>query len=675
MALPTAWSDWRRQGARTAGVALAAVAALTPTVAGASGEGTLRTLAQMSLEQLLSVEVTSRGKYAESWLRTPAALHVLTGEEIRRAGVTSVPDALRLVPGVQVEQINASQWSVGIRGFGNRLSRAMLVLVDGRSVYNPLFAGVYWEHVGVPLDSIERIEVIRGPGGTVWGANAVNGIINIITRPAADTVGQHLSAGAGTHTRGAGHYRHGARLGPHGHVRAYARYADHGALDNDAGPDYDDWRFGQAGFRSDFALPGARALTVQGDAYHGRFGTQTDPAANPPPFAFGVDEFNEAEAGGGNLLARLERERADGAAWRAQASYSRAVRIEELLRFSADTFDLDYSRRLAARGRHNWTLGAGYRFAWQDFSGEPGQRFLPAQRNDALWSAHAQDEIVLIPGRAALTAGAKIEHNDYSGFEVQPSVRGWWAPGERHTLWAAATRALRTPSRIEHDISLTSFAPMFGGLVRLLGDPDFEPEETRAYELGYRYAGGAAFSADVAAFYNDLRHILTLELDAPFLEATPAPAHVVVPATFGNDAKGSAHGIELALHWQARPWWRLDLAYAYTQLDLRTTSAAALRAGAIAIEEGTPHHAASLRSALDFGRVWQWDTTLRYVDSVAGLGVQAYTELDLRLAYRVSTPLRVELVGRNLLDAAHPERPQGMLEVERSALLRAVWDW
>lgn len=662
---------WRRQ---LVGTAAACLLGAAPGHAAPSPQD-VRALASLSIEDLMAVEVTSLSKRPEPQFRAAAAVYVLTGQDLERAGVTSLPDALRLVPGVQVEQVSASQWSVGIRGFGNTLSRAMLVLIDGRSVYNPLFAGVFWDEVDVLIADIERIEVIRGPGGTVWGANAVNGVVNIVTRPAADTTGHRLEVGIGTALRATGSYRHGTALGPDTHLRGYARYTERGPLANRFGPEFDDWGFSQAGFRADWDGRADQRVTVQGDAYHGRLGAQTSASANRAPFVRTLDPINDAEALGANVLARWEGRQATGASWRLQGSYAHAERHEELYTLGVDSVDLDFSRRHAPRGRHTLEWGGGYRFVNQQSGGERATRFVPDSRADALWSLFLQDDIALVPDRVGLTVGSKFEHNDYSGFEFQPSVRAWWAPAQRHFLWASATRAVRTPSRFEHDLELTTFAPAFGGFVRLSGDESFDAERTHAYELGYRYASERAYTIDVAAFYNEFRDLLTFELGTPFVETSPAPAHVIVPAVFANQAAGSAHGVEIAARWAPTDRWQVDLSYAYTQLDLRPTSASAVPSTITSVEDGAPHHAASLRAHVELAPDWSTDFVLRYVDTIAAAAVPAYTELDWRLAWRVSPGFTLEATGRNLLDAQHPERSGTGLEVERSALLRAIWNW
>jgi iron complex outermembrane receptor protein len=411
-----------------------------------------RDLTELSLTDLAGLEVTTVARSPETLSHTPAAVFVITNQDIRRSGAKTLSEALRLAPGVQISRIDASQPTVGIRGFGSRLARSVLVLIDGRSVYTPLFAGTYWEVQDVLLEDIDRIEVIRGPGGTLWGANAVNGVINIITRRARDTHGTYLEAGAGNEERAFGAARWGGALGPHADLRVYAKYADRDAAFHADGPDYDDWRIGQGGFRLD-AERAQSQYTLQGDVYEGRAGERTTFASYTSPFARTV--FQDADLGGGNLRGLWQRPAGKAATVRLQAYYDHTRRVEPNFSETRDTgdFDLQYDRR---DGRNQLLGGLGYRLSRGATGGVPTILFIPPTRTDNIWSAFLQDRIDLSPDRLSLTVGAKVERNDYSGVELQPSVRLLWVPRPRHTLWAAVSRAVRTPSRVDRDLDLTS---------------------------------------------------------------------------------------------------------------------------------------------------------------------------------------------------------------------------
>lgn len=404
----------------------------------------------LPLEDLLSLEVTSVSKKRQPLSEAPAAIYVITQDDIKRSGVTSIPEALRMAPGVQVTRINSNKWAVSSRGFNGQMSNKLLLLIDGRSVYTPAFSGVYWDVQDTFMDDIERIEVIRGPGATLWGANAVNGIINVITKSAGNTQGGLLTLGAGSEEKGFAGFRYGASLGDHSQGRFYLKAFDRDgfsdlATGTDAG---DQWKSYRAGFRIDGGASTEDGWTFQGDIYHTDENQYVASQwVSTPPFNLPDDDnFNTT---GWNLLTRWNHHLSDRSSMTLQLYYDHAERDELILGQTHDTFDLDFQHNLMLGNRHDVIWGFGYRAVKDDFDNTFAVSLSPDSRTNHLISAFVQDQIELVPDRFHLTVGSKIEHNDYTGFEVQPSVKMLWTPHERHTLWGSVSRAVRTPSRVE----------------------------------------------------------------------------------------------------------------------------------------------------------------------------------------------------------------------------------
>src|SRR3982074_1213714 len=412
-------------------------------------------LKQLSLEQLANVEVTITSKEPVTIARAPAAIYVLTSEDIRRSGATSIPEALRLVPGVEVARIDSNKWSLGVRGFAGRLSRSVLVLIDGRSVYTPLFAGVYWEVQDTLLEDVDRIEVIRGPGGTIWGANAVNGVINIVTKNSKDTHGMLVSVGGGNVDQGFVNFRIGSgNKDKNFNYRIYGKGFTRGSEFHSDGREFDDWRIGQGGFRTDWNLRQRDTLTIQGDLYEGVAGQRVGVTSYSPPSMTNVEQ--NAKLAGGNLLGRWRRDLATGSDIQVQAYYDRTNREDVNLAEARNTFDVDLLHHFVLPGRQDFIWGLGTRFsAGNATQVVPTVVLTPNEFTDKLYSAFIQDELPIIQTRLSLRRGSKFLHNNYSGFDIQPSARLLWTPRQQHSLWASVTRAVRTPSRVEEDLQLT----------------------------------------------------------------------------------------------------------------------------------------------------------------------------------------------------------------------------
>ncbi|MFL6293142.1 MAG: TonB-dependent receptor plug domain-containing protein [Thermoanaerobaculia bacterium] len=632
---------------------LLALASLLAGPAGASQEpggavAQATDLKKLSIEELMEIDVTSVSRRAERLNQAAAAIIVVTREDIRRSGVTSLPEALRLVNSLHVARQSQRSWAINARGSNTSTSNKLLVLIDGRSVYTPLFSGVFWDVQDTLLEDVERIEVIRGPGATLWGANAVNGIINVITKKAADTQGGLVTAGAGSEEKGFGGVRYGGTLGERGHYRAYGKYYDRDSLvlvdGSDAG---DPIQMRQAGFRADWTSTERDAFTFQGDAYEGRVGETIR---------------DDSDVDGGNLLGRWTRTLAEDSDLELQVYWDRTHRrIPALFEEHLDTLDLDLQHRFPLAGRHDVVWGLGYRWHHDRVGNSPGLAFLPARRDFDLFSLFAQDEVSLLDNRLALTVGTKLEHNDSTGLEVQPSVRAAWKASERRTLWAAVSRAVRTPARIDEDIF--AFGP--GGQVLLRGSRDFESEELIAWELGYRIQPHPEVLLDVAAFYNVYDDLRSQE----------PPANGAIPITLANKLAGETWGIELRSNLQPVPGWRLQVAYAWLDKELRLDPDSRDRTRG-AGEGNDPEHRFTLRSGFDLSAGLELDGWLRYVSELPSPAVDDYTELDLRLGWRSAGGLELSLVGQNLLHESHAEfGPATALreEVERSLYGKVVW--
>lgn len=611
-------------------------------------------LAQANLEELLQTEVTSVSKKEQQLFQTPAAAYVLTGEDIRRSGVSTVPDALRLVPGLQVARIDANKWAISARGFNGLWANKLLVLVDGRVVYTPVSSGVYWDLQDVILEDIDRIEVIRGPGASMWGANAVNGVINIISKTAESTTGGLVSLSTGTGDRGIGSVRYGGRLASNGFYRLFLKQAAHGALVEDNGLDAgDNWRMTQAGFRVDLEWAAASSLTVQGSGLTGESGQRINPNLTsyvPTPLSI-VEATSPAQAG--NVLARWTRVASPDRTLSVQAFWDRSYRFVVGKGETTQTFDVELQQRQKA-GRHDLVWGLGQRF-WSDreevkFS----EYFDPSSSRTRLFNAFVHDEIAIAPRRVILTAGTKLEHNTVSGFEFQPTVRLTWLATTRQTAWTAISRAARTPSRVERalHVDYAAFPGEHGELVVLgiRGDPDLPNEHTTAYELGYRVNTRGGVLIDATAFYNVYDDLRTERRVVAF-EPAPLP-HVAIVRQYSSGMAGRSAGIELLAQWRPFPVWGVDAGYDW--LQTRLTNAGDSPDG-LALINRNPAHQVRLKSQLNLRRGWQFDATALHVGRLQSVDVAAYTRVDIRLGGPVAPGLSLDLVGRDLLQASHWE--------------------
>jgi iron complex outermembrane receptor protein len=642
-----------------------------------SGQDSSVPLKHLSLEQLGDVEVTTTSKEPKEVWNTPAAVFVITQDDIRRSGATSIPEVLRLAPGVEVARMDSDHWSVGIRGFGAILASKLLVLIDGRSVYTPLFAGVYWQAQATPLEDIERIEVIRGPGGTIWGANAVDGVINIITKSAKDTRGAIVSLGGGNVDEGASTVRYGSGNGGGFNYRVYGMGFDRGAEFHSAGSNFDDWRMGQAGFRTDSDGGGRDTFTFQGDIYREGSGEATTYALYSPPSQ--VNVYGTAELSGGNLLGRWKRALGEGSDFQLQAYIDRTNHFEPEFGETRDTFDIDFLDHLTLPWQQNFLWGLGARVSPANLvQTVPTINFLPHHLTDQVYSGFAQDEIPFFSHRLSLTLGSKLEHNNYTGFEVQPSARLLWNATPRQSLWSSITRAVRTPSRLDEDIQLTDFAtvtplPIY---LQVDGNRQFRSEELLGYEAGYRALITSHFYLDVAAFHNNYNDVYSFQVGTFFLEPSPPPVHAILPLLTSNGIRGTTKGFEVAPDWKPTGWWELRPSYSHLELLMEDVPGSNDPTSVAGYEGSSPRHQATVQSLLNLPKKLEFAQTYRYVSALPAQTVKSYSTADARVGWVFIRQMELSVVGQNLLQPNHAEfggDPGGLVGIKRSVYGQITW--
>jgi len=648
-----------------------AAALLTMSVcsapAEADGASTIGELKQLNVEDLMNVEITSVSRHPQKVLDAASAIQVITQEDIRRSGATSIPEALRLADNLQVAQKNAHDWAISARGFNTALGNKLLVMIDGRTVYTPLYSGVFWDVQDYLLEDIDRIEVISGPGGTLWGANAVNGVINIITKSAADTQGLYAEAGGGSEPHEFAGARYGGSLDGDTHFRVYGKYFDRGdeVLAN-GDPESDSWRQGRAGFRIDSGLSPQDRFTVQGDYYDGHEHVQTG---------------GDADASGDNLLGRWTRILSDDSDLSLQSYIDQthlALPLGPLtvnglifappgnLYDDLTTYDVDFQHRFSIGARNRIVWGLGFRRTLDTVIDGPGLGFFPAVLDQNLYSAFVQDEFALRKN-LSFTAGTKLEHNDYTGFEFEPNARLSWILNSSQAVWAAVSRAVRTPSRIDHDLSEGSPPyPVF-----LKGGSDFTSESVIAYELGYRMQLNSKATASVSGFYNRYNDVRSVSL-------TPV---TVFPVYFANNLQGDTYGLEFSGNYQLSDAWSLHAGYTLLQEHMRVKPGGYDLNDALN-ETADPEHQFSLRSSLNLPGHAELDAGLRWVDTLrinkgSTIGtVPSYFELNARLAWHATRQLELSLAGQNLLHNRHPEYgfpDPARAEIQRSVYGKLAW--
>jgi iron complex outermembrane receptor protein len=606
-----------------------------------------RALKGMTLDQLMDIEVTSVSKSPEKLAEAASAIQVITADDIHRSDATSLPEALRLASNLEVAQIDSRQWAITARGFNNVFADKMLVLIDGRTVYTPLYAGVYWDVQDLMLEDVDRIEVISGPGATQWGSNAVNGVINITSKSSKDTQGGLLVAEAGTELRDSGEVRYGGQLAPGLTYRIYGKYFDRSDSIDPNGHDVSDaWRMGQGGFRVDWEASADSHVTVQGDAYDG-----TVTKAGP----------DDIHMNGENLLGRWTRALADNSDVQVQVYYDRTFRrIPAQFTEGLDTYDADVQYRVPIGARNDLVTGFGYRLQDDKIENTPAQAFLPPRIELPLYNLFLQDKIALIENRVHLTLGTKVEHNSYTGWEFEPSVRLAWTPGGDQTVWSAISRAVRTPSRIDTDLYSPAQPPY-----RIAGGPDVSSEKLVAYELGYRIQVNPQVAFSLASYYNDYNDLRGLQ---------PLNPPAAFPVVISSGLQGDSAGAELTGDWQPVSWWRLHAGYTEMRVHSEAQPGSLDRSSSRSIASD-PNRQALLRSLWNLSAAWDFDATARYVAPIGYQAVPGYAELDLRLAWRPTARWEISVDGQNLLHSQHAEfnLPSSRRDLQRSVYGKTSW--
>jgi iron complex outermembrane recepter protein len=646
----------------------------------AQNQKTVPDVTAMSMEDLMNMQVTSVSKRTQKVADAAAAIFVITQEDIRRSGATSIPEALRLVPGLEVARIDENKWAIGSRGFNGRFDNKLLVLIDGRSVYTPLFSGVYWNIQDVMLEDLDRIEVIRGPGATLWGANAVDGVINIITKPAASTQSGIITAGGGTEERGVGGARYGSKIGDATHYRIYGKYFDWGPSNFASGATaHDGWDAIRGGFRADWTPAGANSLTLQGDMYRSNYNeTLTVPTLSSP---YSNTFPNNGVYSGGNILARWNHT-TEGGSMSLQAYYDNTTTVDHsLFEDHQNIFDIDFQDSFHAGNRQQIVWGMGYRSILDHNSSSFTVSVQPNQVNLNQFSTFLQDEISLVDNRLRLTVGSKLEHNTFTGFEVEPNARLLWTLTPNQSVWTAVSRAVRTPALTEEGLRLNSqvIPPgtpanpyPFPAVAAVFGSRQFGSEDLLAYEFGYRMQATTNLSFDIATFYNSYSNLRSAEPGTPYPEGSPVPTDIVVPFVASNKMSGGTYGLELFADWKVIPKWRLSGSYSYLQMDIHKNSNSQDPTADIP-NGASPRHQWYLRSSIDLPKHFDEDTTLRFVDHLSGLNLPGYYSLDAHLGWRPVRNLELSIGGQNLLNNQHLEFLPDFVNTSPTVVKRSIF--
>ena len=634
---------------RVLGVAFWVAVSLSLAPAGAVYAQSVEDLQQLSISDLANIDVSSVTKATQSLSEAPAAIFVITHDDIVRSGATSLPEILRMAPNLQVEQTSASNYVITARGMNGsnsaqNFSNKLLVLIDGRSVYTPLYSGLYWDMQDVLPQDIDRIEVISGPGATLWGANAVNGVINIITRSSSKTQGGLVDVQTGNLATSVG-LRYGGRMGDDLTYRVYF----HDDLDYDTktasgGNAHDSWSKPQGGFRLDWTPGSADAVTLQGDAYAG-----SEQQLGAP----------DEDLSGADLLARWTHDWQDGSSLQIQSYYDHAARGTEDGggNFYVDTYDLDIQHSFSLGDRNQIVWGGGARFSRYNISGTSSLYFQPAQATLDLSDVFAQDSLA-ITSALKLIVGLKFEDDPYSGVATLPSAHLTWKLSDNTLLWAAASRAIRAPTPFDTDV-----VEKLGGVIFLAANDRFRPETLTAYEVGARLQPTERLSFSISTYYNLYDDLRTIE---------PASATAFIPLYWGNGLKGDTYGLEAWGDYRATSWWRVSAGFDALREEIRFKPGASGLLGVSQIGDD-PAHQAQLKSSMNLGHAVVLDADLRYVDALANPSLPSYVELNARIGWQLSQRLQLSLSGFNLLHDHHQELPAPALPVSRSVLLGLQW--
>jgi iron complex outermembrane recepter protein len=605
---------------------------------------------------------------------------VITQDDIRRSGATSIPEALRMAPGLEVARIDSNKWAIASRGFNGRFDNKLLVLIDGRSVYTPLFSGVYWNVQDVMLEDVDRIEVIRGPGATLWGANAVNGVINIITKKAKATQSTVVTAGGGTEERGSGGVRYGSKIGDNTCYRVYGKYSNWDPSEYPGGVTANDgWDMLRGGFRADWMPVGANSLTLQGDLYHTKYHEfLTIPSLNAP---YSNSFPNSGKYSGGNVLGRWNHS-SEASSMSLQMYFDNTTMSDNNIFVDhQNIFDIDFQHGFRAGESHQVMYGFGYRYIRDSNDPSFTVAVMPNQLSVNHFGAFIQDEIGLASKQVLVTIGSKFEHNEFTGFEIEPNARLLWTITPNQSIWTAVSRAVRTPALTEEGLRLNSQVippgtpanpTPFPAVVAVFGSHDFKSEDLLAYEAGYRVQATTNFSWDIAGFYNNYSGLRTAEPGAPFTEGTPVPTNLVIPFIAQNKMSGGTYGVEFFGDWRVHKRLRVVGSYSYLQMDIKKNADS--QDPTPDLPNGfSPRHQWYLRSSLDLPKHFEQDTTLRFVDKLPSLGVPSYYSFDAHLGWRPVSTFELSIGGQNLLDNRHFEFMPDFINTAPTEVKRTVY--
>lgn len=608
------------------------------------------------LEDLFNVEVTSVSKKSEKVMDAASAIYVLTDEDIHRLGVTTIAEALRTVPGLHVARVNSNNWAISSRGFTDQFANKLLVMIDGRTVYTPIFSGTYWEVQDVNLADIERIEIIRGPGATVWGANAVNGVINIITKTAKYTQGHYIQTGYGNYEQGFIEGRSGFKIHDNFHYRVYGKFNERDHSKHLDGTDtLDAWRKAQTGFRADWENGVDTSISVQGSLYRSAADSSlTDLATG------NISEDTNRNFGG-HVLASWNKAISNQSSVTLQGYYDNASRLSNFTKVQIHTLDTEFQHNWTPDNRNNLIWGVGFRSIFDTFANTESITYPDNEVTSYLYSAFLQHKYSVVPDKLFLTLGSKIEYNSYTGGEIQPSARFLWKASKKHNIWGSISRAVRTPSRAEDGIIINgnrfeanSFGPGTpSGFIQTRGSDNYDSEQLISYELGYRSQIHPKLSVDIASFYNNYNKIGTLMQGTPFLQLSAlGTPQLVIPVTGVNLGEGNTYGFEVFSNWQVLPNWRLHASYSLIKTDIHAPAGNSFVQD---YDHSTPSNMVSIRSYLSLPYNLEFDTTLRYNDNIPQSNVDSTIGLDLRLGWAVHDTIELNLVGQNILDDRNVE--------------------
>jgi len=642
-------------------------------------------LKSLSLEQLGEVEITTVSKQPEEVWQTPAAVFVVTQDDIRRSGALSIPEILRLVPGVEVARSQSGAWAVGISGFNSGFSKDLLVLIDGRSVYTPLFEGVYWDVQDLVLDDIDRIEIIRGPGGTIWGPNAVNGVINIITKKAADTQGAMARVDAGgAVNRFTGELRLGISPFRDLQIRVFAKGFDRGAEANPRNDPYDDWHQERGGFRADWQPTKRDSLTASAMVYGGKTGDQNTIGQFYPPSQMVVD--GQQTVSGGDLVLRWDRQLAHQSSFYVEGYFDRTNRATSQFTETRDTFDFDFIGHIANLPRQDLIVGAGLRESPSNLvQTQATVNFAPNKINNYVYSLFAQDTFRLVPDRLTLTLGSKFIDDMYSGWGVEPTAQLLWHPRDTTTLWASVARALRTPGRLDRDLHLLGDVTPGGNgalpiFLQVEGNPNFVPEVLIGWSAGFRQLLWSNLYVDIAAFHNQYDNIESYGSNPEFTVTFPTSPYPYesLNIQFGNGLRGVSDGLEIAPDWKPVSWFEMRGSFSHVHVALHSKPGYSQASYASGIEGSSPHREASVQGIFTLPHGIEIVPDYRFVSALPANSVPSYQTVDARIAYRIARHFEFAATGRNLLQARHEEiggDNSNVTAVKREVFGGLTWSW